>query len=327
MQIYIPFGLSALFFAFIFPTAANAQITDPANTESGLRGAPRVYKYGARTTAMGNANVADIENLMSVNINPASLSFVRNLNALQLNIYQNWNNNLMLENIAFPLYAKSDHTLAGQFGMHHGGASATNLLGAPPLPQPSLRMYQLDLAYAYTIEGVLSLGILNNVSFAQNRGSRAQYWTSFVTLGMLYSPSQSVSYGISFRGLGRSVVYQFVEGGQTALVSQNLREVLELGATMRFPTNAKETYLTLSLANEKRFGENGIWYKAGTDVRVTPFLSLRAGILIQSATNIAAPRFGIGIINDVIELDYAISYNNDLYERFHQLTLTLHLDQ
>jgi hypothetical protein len=315
-------------FVFILAAESKAQITDPTNTESGIRGAPRVYKFSARTTALGNATVAGIHDLMAINMNPASLAFVKNLNAVQLNIYQNWNNNLMLENIAFPLFASSQHTFAGQIGLHHGGITATNFLGTSPLPQPSITMYQIDLAYAYTIDGVLSLGIMNNISFAQNNNnSQAQYWTSFITLGLLYSPSQSVSYGLSFRGLGRSVTYRFISGGRTALVSQNLREVLELGATMRFPVNTRDPYMVISMANEKKFGLDGIWYKAGVDARPWPFLSIRAGIMIQSATEVVAPRFGIGIIGDNIELDYAISYDNDLYERFHQLTLTLHLGQ
>ncbi|HET6527552.1 MAG TPA: hypothetical protein VFG39_02255, partial [Balneolaceae bacterium] len=204
MSKYYFFVSFAALFAFILPKESQGQITDPTNTESGIRGAPRVYKFSARTTALGNATVAGIHDLMAINMNPASLAFVKNLNAVQLNIYQNWNNNLMLENLAFPVFASPHHTLAAQIGIHNGGISAFNLLGTNPLPQPSITMYQLDLAYAYTIDGVLSLGIMNNISFAQNNNdSQAQYWTSFFTLGVLYSPSQSVSYGLTFRGLGR----------------------------------------------------------------------------------------------------------------------------
>ncbi|HET6528793.1 MAG TPA: hypothetical protein VFG39_08605, partial [Balneolaceae bacterium] len=123
-----------------------------------------------------------------------------------------------------------------------------------------------------------------------------------------------------------SVTYRFIAGGRTAFLSQNLREILEIGATMRFPVDTREPYMAISLANEKRFGIDGIWYKGGIDARIWPFLSLRFGLMIQSETEVVAPRFGFGLISDVVELDYALSFNDDLYERFHQLTLTLHLD-
>lgn len=306
------------------PALAKAQITDPTDTENGLRGAPIVYKYAARAAAMANATVGDIQNLMAINVNPAALAFVQNMRSVQLNIYQNWNNNLMLENFAFPIFANSKHAFAGQIGLHHGGIKSTNFLGTNPMPQPSVTMYQLDLAYAITVQDVLSFGILNNISFAQNNNN-AQYWTSHFTLGVVYSPSLSVSYGMAFRGLGRSLVYRFVGDGRTAFASQDLREVLELGATMRFPVDTQDPYFSLSLANAKRFGEAGIWYKGGFEVKTLPFLLLRAGLLYQSDTDVTAPRFGIGIVGDVVELDYALSYDRELYERFHQLTLTLHL--
>lgn len=308
-------------------TAATAQITDRSGTQSGLRGAVHSYKYDARTTALGDANVGGIHGLMNLNMNPAALPFVQDLRSVQVNVFQNWNNNTMMENVAFPLFANQKHTLAGQLARHHSGFSQTNLLGTAPNPQPSLTMYQADLAYAYTIQNVLSLGVLNNYSYATNPLNNAQYWTSFVTLGATYSPSEAISYGAVFRGLGRSVTYEFIGDGETVLGSQNLREVLEIGATMRFPVRAERTKMTLSLANEKRFGQNGIWYKGGLEVNVQPFLSLRGGLLIQSATNVRAPRLGIGYISDVFEVDYALSFERRLYERYHQLSLTLHIGQ
>lgn len=305
--------------------AANAQITDPTGTEDGRRGALNVYKYDARTTALGDANVGGLHNLMNMNMNPASLSFTREPRSIQADAFQNWNNNMMMETVAFPMLVNSKHALAGQLSRSHGGMKQTNLLGTSPHPQPSLSMYQFDIGYAYTIQGVLSLGILNNFSYTENPNNNAQYWTSFTTLGVTYSPSQSISYGASFRGLGRSPTYEFIEDGETILGSQNLQEILELGATMRFPVEGERTVMSLSLSNEKRFGQNGIWYKGGLELFPTSYLALRGGALLHTATNIRAPRFGIGFVSDAFELDYALSFERQLYQRYHQLSLTLHL--
>jgi hypothetical protein len=318
-------GLSALFLLLVNVPLVEAQITDTTNTESGRRGAPRVYKYSTRTTALGDATVADPHDLSVININPAGLSFVRDIKVAQFNLHQNWNNNLMYENFSFPVFKMYNHTIAAQFTMHQRGFQSTNILGSSPFPQPQITMYQLDVVYSFSIGNVLSLGVLNNFTLAKNQ--IAQYWTYYPTLGLMYAPTQSISYGIAFRGLGRSIVYQFPGNDITTLGSQDLRESLEIGATLYFPVDTDRTFLSISMANEKRFGEKGMWYKAGMELTSIPHIALRSGLIVHPEDNLYAPRFGIGIDSNVIEVDYSISYEKRLYERFHQLGITLHLDK
>ncbi len=314
-----------MLFCLCMPAEVWAQITDTTSTSDGMRGAPRVYKFGTRATALGDATVADNKDLSSINMNPAALSFVRNnIYSVEINSMQNWNNNMMLENITFPVFQYYNHTIAGQFAIHHSGFEETNILGTTPNPQPDMVMYQFDLAYSVTFQDVLSIGIFNDVTFAQNEN--AQYWTYYPVFGLMYAPSHSISYGVVFRGLGRSVTYLLADNGVTALGSQNLRESLELGATLQLPVDTDNTNFSFSLANEKRFGEEGIWYKAGVEVIGWSYIALRGGLLFQPETDVYAPRFGIGIVTNVLELNYAISYDDKLYERYHQLGLTLHLD-
>lgn len=303
---------------------AAAQVTDTTGTGTGLRGVPHVYKYDARSTALGEATVADPTNLSSININPAALSFVRHYNVVQVNSYQNWNNNLMTQNATFPVFAVDQHRFAGQLGFYHGGFNSTNPIGEAPFPEPDLNMYQFDLVYAYSLENVLSFGILNSTTLAQN--DIARYWTNFTSLGLMYAPSQTLSYGFALRGLGRSVEYQITEEGSTTLGSQELRESIELGATIAFPVDNEETDVSLSLANEKRFGQNGIWYKLGLEGRALDIFKLRGGFLWHPDSEIFAPRFGVGIDSETIRLDYSISAQERLNERFHQLGITFNLD-
>jgi len=325
MKIKIRYFFTCIFCAalsMVIQSTAQAQLTDTTN--SGQRGAPRIYKYSARTGAMADATVADANNLSVVNINPAGLGLVKDLSEAQINIAQNWNNNLMLENFTLPAVRAGTHSFALQFAVHHDrGFETLNLLGRNSLPQPKITMVQLDIAYALTIKNVLSLGIFNNISYAEN--SIAYYWTFNPTFGVLYAPSEAISYGIAFRGLGRSPTYMVHSLSTTTLGSQHLPRSLELGATLNYPTEMrKKPYFSISMANEKRFGEDGLWYKVGIEIKRIPYLAFRSGLLYQSATNTYAPRFGMGITSNVIEIDYTVSHSQDLFERYHQLGITIH---
>lgn len=312
-----------LLISFIVPHYAVAQLVNTDDSQDGLRGAPQVNKNDARTTSLGNANIAEANNISSINLNPASLSFVRNLRVVQINVHQNWDNNLMLEYVTFPGFEYENHRVAAQFSYHHSGPDVTNLLGRSISEVPSLGMNQVDITYAYSIDNLISFGIFNSISFAQNE--HAQFWSYFANLGALYSPSESISYGATLRGLGRSIIYEIHESGRTILGSQGLRQSLEIGATLHFPVDTDHTFLSLSLANEKRFGEDGIWYKGGVEVRPWEILALRTGILFHPEDQLNIPRFGVGLVQGTFKLDYMISYRNLPHERFHQLGLTIQL--
>lgn len=321
LQQLLIFGFTLLIAAL--PQLVQAQITDTTGTANGLRGAPRVYKMDARSTAMGNATIADPTNIASINLNPAALSFVRDFWTIQITGFQNWENNLMFENATFPVFAFDQHRVAAQVGIHHMGFDAVNPIGGANVPEPDINMYQMDLAYAFSFENLFSIGVLGNFSLTKNED--AQYWTGHATLGVLYAPSQSVSYGMAFRGLGRSPVYQQIGDGTTILGSQNLRESLELGASLQFPT-VSEPFLSISFANEKRFGENGIWYKVGAEYTIENIVALRSGLIMHPENEIFAPRFGIGFITDVLKVEYALSYHQELLERYHQIGILINLN-
>lgn len=318
------------------PAELWGQLTDTTGVAEGLRGAPRAYNYDARTTALGDATVADATYLSSYNMNPAALSFVSNLNIIQINSYQAWRNNQMQQTLSLPAFSYGSHRLAPQVGVAHRGVNSLNYLGSSEIIEPEMDMVHIDLVYAYSFQNVLSIGMMNSWAYTQNENR--DFWTYFATLGVLYAPSESVSYGISFRGLGHSPTYRIItedgdeEAGDeglrdTELTYQNLRESLELGATLKFPAYRDDPYMSLSLANEKRFGEDGIWYKVGFEFKPLPTLALRSGILFQPALDIYTPRFGAGFDGDFLKLDYSVSYKDQLFERFHQLGLTIYFDR
>lgn len=305
------------------PHLALAQVTDTTGTGTGERGAARSYKIDTRATAMGDATVADPTNIAAININPALLSFVRDFQTLQIYSFQNWNNNLMFENATFPVLDFAEHRVAAQLSLHHMGFDAINPAGRPTISEPELNLYQVDLAYSFSYENLVSFGFMSNMTLTQS--DEAQYWTSHTTLGIAYAPSQSVSYGISLRGLGRSSVYEIIGDGSTILGSQNLRESLELGASLQFPT-VSEPFLSISFANEKRFGENGIWYKVGAEYIAANVVAIRSGMIMHPENRIFAPRFGLGVDTEFFKIEYAFSYHRELYERYHQIGILFNLN-
>lgn len=311
--------LAGLVIALSLPGMVLAQLTDPSDSITGQRGAMQIYKYDARSSALAGANIAEAVDVSAINLNPAALSFVRNPNALQMTMHQNWNNNMMMQNFTLPAMMNYSHSFATQFGLHHSGARATNP-GSGAWPTPDLSMYQADFAYAWSFENILSVGVFNNISFARNENAR--FWTYFANIGVMYAPSRTISYGLTLKGLGRSITYEILEGGRTILGSQALRQSLELGTTLHFPVDSDERYMSLSISNEKRFGENGMWYKGGLELKPTSVLSLRTGILFHPDIR-PIPRFGFGLGGDVFSLDYTFSYRRVVDHQFHQLGLTL----
>ena len=295
-------------------------------SETIQKNTPRLIKFSARSGAMGDATIADPTDISIININPAGLSFVDDRKVVQLNISQNWENNLVLENITFPALRIKNHTLGAQFAIHHNqGLEALNLLGHASQLSPKLSMNQLDIAYAYSFMDKISIGILNSISFAYN--SLYQVWTYNPTFGLLYMPSESMSYALAFRGLGDTPSYLVHNASMTSLASYDLRESLEFGISLALPvySSSGNKSVTLAVSNEKQFGIDGSWYKMGVELTSIPYLAFRSGILYQSNQEILAPRFGLGILTDIVALDYTISHSKDLYERYHQLGLTIHL--
>ncbi len=311
-----------LFLAFwILPQVANGQLRNTNGQESGVMGAPRIQMLDARSVGMADATIADYTDITTINFNPANLSFVQNPAAVHLNTSQMMRNNLLAGVATFPVLNYRTHRIAAQMGFHYPGSYDRdwiyNQLDITLHPEPTIAMYQADVAYAWSFEDLLSLGIMNNLSYAQKNGN--QYWAYRPTVGVTYAPSESISYGMVFRGPGTAITYQLDDSGNTTISDDWLQNSLEIGASFIYPVDTEVSYLALSLSNEKRFGESGLRYKGGLEVYVTPVLALRTGIIFQSDQVEYTPRFGFGVGRNLFRFDYALSYRNQFNEHFHQL--------
>jgi hypothetical protein len=313
--------ISLILLALLIPITADAQLADTTGLSGGMMDAPIVYKAESRTIAMGNAGIADPYSNASMNLNPALLSFAVYNRSFNINSNQNWDNLIVYHMLTFPALQAGKHSFVLQAGLHHQSTDEFNLLTDRELIDPDIAIFQVDAGYAFRISDVFSVGAFQNVTYSTNKNG--QYWTYYANLGLIYNPVGTVSYAAVFRGLGRSPIYEFLENDVTILGSQALRQSLEIGATIRYPDQTDMPYLAISFSNEKRFGEDGMWYKAGVEVKPVSLVSLRSGLMFKPEDRLFIPRYGLGLNLAFIHLDYSASPRSVYGEHFHQLGLMI----
>lgn len=314
-----------MFLCFLLNTGlwerSYAQLSDTTGVNENLTDAPRYQRMDTRSVSMAGATMADPNRVSSLNINPALIAFIDQPAAIEYQAYQNWHNNLIQQNLTLPAFRFENHTVVMQFAFTNNSIGYENPYREAAASVPNISMYDVALGYSISINEVISFGILNNLSIATN--GRNQHMTYYTDLGVVYSPSEFLTYGLVFRGLGRSIIYRINENGNLLLDSQLLRQSLELGASLNFPVEGDRQWMTLSFSNEKLFGIRGIWYKGGLELKPTPHLALRSGLIFEPNEKFIAPRYGIGINSELFKLDYSISPKPVFLERFHQISLTL----
>lgn len=289
----------------------------------------------ARSTGLADADIADASQLISYNTNPALLSFASNPRSIHLGMYQDWRNNFSHFDISSPVL-KVTRNIRSIIRLSYSGSylSAINPTASTETawhndptvePEPDLTQYQLENATSFKISRVFSTGILQTLSFSNN--ANAQYWTYNAKAGLFYDPVGSLSYAALVSGLGRGTSYRFIEDGTTVLGSYNIPVKFEIGASFSFPEDTDDPDFILSLSNEKRFGEEGVWYKGGMEIKFLKHLFVRSGIQFQPELDYYMPRFGIGFKSNLISFDYGLApgTQSKIDGRYHQLGLTIHL--
>ena len=308
-------------FCLICPAVTMAQAEEEPEPEPEVfRENFRIQKLDTRSLSLGDATVADVFGRGGIGVNPALFGLFENKTALQFSASQSWNSSQYQGYFTLPTLSSGGHNFTGRIGTVNYGLESFNPTVGPILPEPNVEIYHADIAYSYAINGVFSAGVLQSVSLIGN--DAAQFITYSADLGIVYVPDGVVTYGMVFRGLGHEVSYQFSEVGETLLDMNLMQQSLELGATLHYPVQNRH-FLSVSFANEKRFGEEGIWYKAGLEILPTPAVSLRSGLIFHLDQSVFIPRFGLGLNTGLLNLHYAVSPRNLQGEYFHQLGLTI----
>lgn len=251
---------------------------------------------GARAVSFAEAYVADQTDVNMVYWNPAALAWLER-STLVINHSQQRTINALHENIVMPVRTRKGEAFAIGLTVDHVGYVGSGRYGI-------FRVMQYGYDFAYATEVVPSLSVGANVSVGYAHTNVSNLWLVSSRLGVFYTPSAEVSYGVAFGGIGSSFVYES-DRTVTTLSKENLPRTIQAGITMHFPPDLDKTRLTVSLANEKVFGRDGMTYKGGVEVVMFKFLALRGGYILEP--QFGSARFGAGVRVTSFQLDYAIS--------------------
>lgn len=278
--------------------------------------------YDTRSLSMAGTTIADGNGRSSIGVNAALSGLFGKPSFAQINSNHNWDTNFLQHTLVLPTLSKGLHHFTGRFSYYHQGFEQLPFTNSATLPDPNIVMYRAELAYAIALSNHFSVGTLQSVSYTiTDKNEDAYYWNYFADIGLVYAPEGPVSYGLVFRGLGNKTTYEIIETGQTTLDSRLATQILEVGATLRYPIEER-TFLSISFANEKRFGEEGLWYKSGIEITPFPLINIRGGAIVNFDQSDFIPRVGLGINTSLFRIDYMIAPNNSIGEHFHQFGLT-----
>jgi hypothetical protein len=299
-------------------------LASSAYSQTILQSMTRSSGVGARALGMGDTYIAETADVTTIYWNPAALCYVKKFDIV-LNHFQEPTFNSMSENLTVPVLLGHERSIAVGVTVNHVGYAKSASTPAFIWNQYRIDLsdlrriqYGLDLAYASEILTSVSFGAMIGMRYGKIGTSNLLAASSSV--GILYSPSQTISYGASYSGIGSAIGYALKDS--VSFHRTNLPRSLQIGATLRFPSTAKRPIVIFAIANEKIFGEDGLRYKGGIEVLPVPFLALRAGYLVEPG--IVAAKWGAGLASDWLRLDYAIAPSH-FSERYQQLSFSISL--
>jgi len=271
---------------------------------------------GARNAALADADISGAYNISSMYLNPAALVFVANPSVF-LNHSQIKNNLGMGENIAFPVLSQGPQVLSMGLEVFHLGY----VQQPDSFPGQHVFEYGYNIAFASALSSTFSMGVSAGLQHGSTNGS--QSWAASYSVGIDYSPSADINYGAVFSGLGSEVKY-IKQDSLLNAQSGDAPRVLEIGATMSFPSSSslRRKFFFLSLANEKIFGETGLFYKAGVEVRPFDFLNLRFGFI--TGPGVSEARYGIGFQINSFFMEYVL-YPQQASNMLEQISLSYNI--
>lgn len=278
----------------------------------------RHYIVGARAAALGDAFVADDQDVSGMYHNPASLSFLR-MHSVVLNVGAERigdNSYTMVENVVLPVQVNRLVCLGLGASFSHIGKTSEGDSGSGL----NFKQYGIDVSVSYLVSRSLGIGASVNGKYGRTPVLDMGFITS--SIGVFYMPELGLSYGLVLQGLGWEPEYTVVNG--RSLVARTTQDKsIQIGVGLRLPKTAPRPTLSLSYASQKLLNRKGVVYKGGFEMFVWDFLAFRVGYWF--GPNSVAAKYGGGIFFDRFMMDYAISPSR-LEPRFHQLTFSYSFD-
>jgi len=254
---------------------------------------------GARAVAMADAHVAEATDINNMYWNPAALAFLRR-SSMIMNYTGSPGDGGSSFLFAAPLSTGQDQAVGLGLSYEEVHARGAN---SPPA---SLKQYGIDLASAVNVAYSLSLGVRVSVLFAHN--DEFQSVLGSTSFGLMYSPTPAISYAVAYNGLSLGASYS-ADSSRGLLSAEQFPRNFEIGLAFHYPSAREDRVVTVTLANQKYVGREGVVYKGGLEVSPWRVLSLRVGYLLGPQGS--EPRCGIGIQSPWLVLQYAIAPHRD----------------
>ncbi|HLX11972.1 MAG TPA: hypothetical protein VKS81_04085 [Bacteroidota bacterium] len=262
-------------------------------------GSERTPLPGARAIALGDAYSANNSDVSTFYWNPALLSFMDSPGVM-VDHYYDAITQVNNEAAALPIGNFAGGSLAIGMEVSHVGYPD------PVSPDgPRAISYAVDIGYANEIDEGLSLGLHLHSQYGHSESTSLA--VSSLAIGLAYHPSPEITYGLVYAGIGNDL--SLTDSGSSSIEAVTRPQRLELGIAMRYPSPIDQRLLTISLSNEKDFGEAGLLYKAGIELLPFRFLALRYGYFLGLNEN--GPRFGAGLIIHSMRLDYGVATSSE----------------
>lgn len=250
----------------------------------------------ARSASLADAGISDPYDVYIMYLNPGALTNLSSTSII-LNHSQEKSINGKTEGVAMPIRLGPNDVMAIGLIVNHTGYTKENIR-----PEFKIIQYGYNIAYSRQILPSVSFGTEIGVRYTHSKISSV--WTGRSSLGFFYSPSQEISYGVTYNGIGNGVGYTF-DGESTLLYSTSPPRSLQAGLSMHFPSDFQERVLTFVISNEKVFGQSGIIYKGGIEYFPLSYFALRAGYKVAETKKNGT--FGCGIKTESIKIDFSIS--------------------
>lgn len=305
-------------------------------TASGLSPVQAQFSYGKlvgtldtgpRDLALAHATSSDISVLSETFANPASLSF-RNKTSIYQQSYHSWTTNIYALGIGVKNFKVNKSSFGVGLQYLSSGFNEVNPLGGIDVLQPEINRIQLNLSYSYLLAPVFSIGV---------SGYAYTAWNDFVarehvngSVGVIYTPSNNLSYSLQFKNLGYGLGYNHFGNGNTRLTDKNIEQSLEYGASLYFPERGKRKKLGLYASTETKINVQEIYYRFAGEFVLTDNLLFRLGYLNGAEDYLLGESesgltFGLGFNISGLEFNYAVAPGNNFYNRVHQFGFSLKL--
>ncbi len=267
-----------------------------------------------RSSGLADASSADSWDVTTMYWNPGGLSFLHSKSPIFTHTVD-WNTRAQTENIAVALFGYRSFTFAAGGMISHSGRLTPGEGYSVPFNEAGF-----DLAASYAIIPTMSMGVL--VGGRRSTFDGVGLNSAWAQLGVFYYPSPGIAYGLVHR-VFRGTVYWAANDQSGVVPDQEIRQNLELGATMTFPMRSDRPIVTLSLTTEKYFPGVAISStKGGLEIFPWRFFAVRIGFKVGSVERVA--RYGFGIHIDPVHLDVALAPSR-AESRFHGISLSITL--